>query len=288
MKKAITYGLYPLLLTIGLGMSILSIVYDWNLGIAYTYIAIIRFAILFGIEFLFPIEKKWKMTWKSFYRDIKYFITIGSTAYLFKFFIGLIAIQNAHFKGILTGLPIALSGIIALLAYEFLQYWFHRISHEAKGKFGMFLWKTHSIHHLPDKIYLLMHAVGHPINAIVVMLISQIVFIGMGANGQAMLLINTIISLQGLVSHYNVDIRAGWFNYIFIGTELHRYHHSADRNEGKNFGAILSVWDLVFGTFDYKPERPPKEIGVFDPAKYPDSSDILNVLKFPFQKNRID
>lgn len=28
-----------------------------------------------------------------------------------------------------------------------------------------------------------------------------------------------MIGFQGLVSHFNMDIRAGWLNYIFIGTE---------------------------------------------------------------------
>ncbi len=121
------------------------------------------------------------------------FITIGLTEYLFKYFIGLIAIKNAHFEGILISLPLVLAAVVALLIYEFLQYWFHRISHEAKGKFGLFLWKVHSIHHLPDKVYLLMHPVSHPINAIVVMLISQLVFVGLGVDAKTLLLINTIV-----------------------------------------------------------------------------------------------
>lgn len=225
------------------------------------------------------------MTWKSFFRDLKYAFVVGVISFGIKYLIGLYAIKNAVYHSVLSDLPVILSAIIALLCYEFLQYWFHRISHESKGKFGTFLWKVHAAHHLPDKVYLLMHPVSHPINAIVVLLISQIVFVGLGVNGQALLLINTIIGLQGLISHFNVEIKAGWLNYIFIGTELHRFYHSADVHEAQNFGAVLTVWDLIFGTFYYFKDAVPKEIGVFQPENYPDSNDIFKVIAFPFKKN---
>lgn len=284
MKKIITYGLYPFLLVLGLGVCALAILLDWNVSLTYTYIAIGRFVLLFGLEFIVPINAEWEMTWTSFLRDVKYFITIGLTGFLVKYAIGLVAIKNAYFEGILTSLSLVLAALVALLIYEFLQYWFHRISHEAQGKFGLFLWKVHSIHHLPDKVYLLMHPVSHPINAIVVMLIRQLVFVGLGVDAKTLLLINTIVSLQGLISHFNVEIKAGWLNYVFIGTELHRFHHSAKVEEAKNFGAVLAIWDIVFGTFYYQKDRVPKELGVFEPEKYPDSAEIFKVLGFPFKK----
>lgn len=37
----------------------------------------------------------------------------------------------------------------------------------------------------------------------------------------------------------------GWMNHVFIGPELHRYHHSADFNEAVNQGATLSLFDVL-------------------------------------------
>lgn len=62
-------------------------------------------------------------------------------------------------------------------------------------------------------------------------------FYWLGATREAVFAAGGIIGLQGLVSHCNVDLRAGWFNYLFAGTELHRYHHSGDPREAKNFGS---------------------------------------------------
>ena len=118
------------------------------------------------------------------------------------------------------------------------------------------------------------------------MLISQLVFVGLGVKAETLLIINTIVTSQGLLSHFNVEIKAGWLNYVFIGTELHRFHHSNKMEEAKNFGAVLSIWDIVFGTFYYKKKKLPTELGVVNPEKYPGSKDIVRVLIFPFLKNK--
>jgi sterol desaturase/sphingolipid hydroxylase (fatty acid hydroxylase superfamily) len=90
--------------------------------------------------------------------------------------------------------------------------------------------------------------------------------------------------MHGLFSHFNVDIRAGWMNYLFVGTELHRYHHSANVAEAGNFGATLSVFDLIFGTFVYRPGLPPQELGVT--GDLPPYERFAAVLALPFQRGR--
>jgi len=112
--------------------------------------------------------------------------------------------------------------------------------------------------------------------------IASITLYLLGANAETLLLANIIVTLQGLVSHCNLDLRAGWFNYLFVGTELHRYHHSANLAESKNYAATLSLLDLAFGTFYYRPGRVPERLGVLDPGAYPDSNELWKVMKLPF------
>jgi sterol desaturase/sphingolipid hydroxylase (fatty acid hydroxylase superfamily) len=216
---------------------------------------------------------------------LKYFVSGSLTFYLSRTAIGYAAIYlSEKNEGILKGLPFVLGFILVLLAYEFFLYWYHRLSHEMGGKFGEFLWRVHSIHHLPDKVYLLMHAVFHPLNAIAVTIILQGVLIMAGVDAKSMYLLNTFVGLQGLFSHYNVNIRAGFLNYIFVGTELHRFHHSANINEAKNYGQIISIWDIVFGTFVYKPGVLPERLGVTEPSEYPHSSEYWKGFLLPFAK----
>ncbi len=86
---------------------------------------------------------------------------------------------------------------------------------------------------------------------------------------------------QGLLSHFNVDVRAGWFNGVLVGTELHRFHHSADVAEAGNYAAVFSIWDRIFGTFRH-PSHAPHALGVPDRESYPPDRDWLGLWALPF------
>lgn len=286
MKKIITYCLYPVLLFSVIGLFILTLKYDWDLKTVFAWMAGFRFGILLLVEYLFPLKKEWKMTKKSFIRDLKWMasgiIIVGIT----KFGLPLLAIDlSTSNEGILQNTSIFTGALITLLVYEFFQYWYHRISHTGIGKFK-WLWKIHITHHLPKEVYLLMHPVLHPLNVIVVQVIIQGTLILLGARAESIFIFNALMGLQGLISHFNVEIKAGFLNYIFIGTELHRYHHSANMEEAQNYGSVISIWDIVFGTFYYKPNRIPKKIGVENEELYPKSTEIFKVLVLPFKKDR--
>lgn len=74
----------------------------------------------------------------------------------------------------------------------------------------------------------------------------------------------------------NSDIRAGLLNYVLIGAETHRYHHSA-LHRG-NYSSTLALWDQVFGTFVYRPRSVPGRLGLDDPSQYPDPRDFHRTL----------
>jgi sterol desaturase/sphingolipid hydroxylase (fatty acid hydroxylase superfamily) len=241
--------------------------------------------VLIVLETLFPADRRWKMTMRSFGRDLKYFAASGITIATTNLLFGLAAIRlSAGHSGPITGWPLYVSVPIALLAVDFLNYWQHRWSHELRGRLGAFLWRTHAAHHLPPQVYVLMHVAGHPLNIFLVRgFTSLLPLYLLGADAETVFIANVIVTLQGLVSHCNLDLRAGWFNYLFVGTELHRYHHSADIRESKNYAATLSILDLLFGTFVYRPGRLPERLGVVEPQRYPDANEFWRVMRLPFR-----
>lgn len=285
LRQAIKYGLYPSLLTLTIGFIIYTIHYDWDLKTAFTWLAFGRFSLLFAVEFCLPAKQQWKMTWSSFWRDLKYALVTLTVSRAIRFLIVLFALDLASVnqKGLLADSNLFIGFLFTALSAEFLQYWFHRFCHEGKGKIGSWFWRIHAAHHLPDKVYLVMHGVMHPFNQIISFALIQLALVGLGASAQSLFMVNALMGFHGLISHFNVDIRAGWFNYIFIGTELHRYHHSANLEESKNYGGFLTVWDIVFGTFYYRPNQLPERLGVVDPNQYPNSNDLWKVLTLPFK-----
>ena len=280
----VSYLFYPLLLGTTLALYFGAEVHGWNLATVFAWMGGARMALMLVVEFAFPAKPEWKMTWASFRRDLKYMAVNGGIAGLLKFGLGWLALDMSRFNtGIVANTSVLVEFLAVLLAFEFFQYWYHRLSHIGTGRWGAWLWKVHVAHHLPDKVYLLMHPVGHPLNLLISLALVQWPLVALGARPESIFLFNALMGLQGLVSHFNVDIKAGPLNYLLVGAELHRFHHSADMAEAKNFGVLTPFWDLVFGTFVYDPKRLPAALGVQSPDQYPASTELGKVLTLPFK-----
>jgi len=236
------------------------------------------------MERIWPADPKWRMTWRSFLRDIQFFLvnglTIGATNILFAAIGG--AAADNH-TGQLTAWPLWITVPVGIFSVDFIQYWEHRIAHESGGPLGRLMWRSHAAHHLPEQVYVLMHPASHPIYTFLVRaLATTLPLYLLGLTPEAVFLVNLTIGVQGIISHSNLDLRAGWFNYVFVGAELHRYHHSADASEAGNYGAVTPIWDILFGTFVYRPGKPPAALGVAEGEPYPSSERFWSVLALPF------
>lgn len=287
MSKFIRFGFYPLLLALTLAAGLFTLRAGSDLQKAFGIFTLVRLALLLLVERAFPFRKEWGMTWRSFLRDLKYAVVVGGFGFALKFAAGWLAIGLAdNTQGMLSSWPVFAQLLVLALTYEFFQYWQHRFSHEGRGVIGQFLWRSHVQHHLPQRVYLLMHVVSHPVNFVIVMAVNFGVIYGLGVGKDAEFLLNVIMGLQGLVSHFNVQISAGPLNYLLVGTELHRNHHSADLHEAGNYGVLTPFWDLLFGTFRYAPDRAPEALGVTEPDHYPSSNQILATMMLPFFPNK--
>ncbi len=285
MQWCMSYLFYPLLLGTTLALYAGGLAHGWNLAAVFVWMAGVRMALLLAAEFLYPAKAEWKMSWTSFKRDVKYMAVNGGIAGALKLGVAWLALDLSRLNtGIVTNTSILVEFLGVLLVFEFFQYWYHRLSHEGSDSWGAWLWKVHVAHHLPDKVYLLMHPVGHPLNFMISLALVQLPLVVLGARPESIFLFNALMGLQGLVSHFNVDIKAGFVNYLLVGTELHRFHHSADLSEARNYGVLTPFWDIVFGTFEYHPQRLPATLGVADPAHYPASTDLGKVLALPFRR----
>jgi sterol desaturase/sphingolipid hydroxylase (fatty acid hydroxylase superfamily) len=105
----------------------------------------------------------------------------------------------------------------------------------------------------------------------------------LGYTAKAVAIFSMINGLHGLISHFNVDVRMGWLSYVFAGTETHRYHHSADVNEAKKDGTKRMLYDILLGTFVYRPGVPPAELGVSPKTGLPPYDRFFAVMALPFR-----
>lgn len=286
LRRLVRWGLYPvswLVLLSGFVAIAEDVAAPRNIWM--TCIGILALC-FFLLEWLVPYERRWAMTRRSFFNDLKFIVINSGVVAGFTALLGLFAISLSTINtGWASNWPMPVQLFVCLLIYEAVNYALHRAMHETGGGLGQFLWRAHSAHHLPPRLYLMMHAVFHPLNGVMIQTVAVILPVWwMGYAPDVVTMFLMIMGLHGLISHFNVDIRMGWANYIFVGPELHRYHHSADAAEAKNYGGTLSIYDLLFGTFVYRTGRPPEHLGVAPDAGLPDYGQTLQVLKLPFTR----
>ena len=287
--RMIKYGLYPLLFIAMLGYALYELQKPAaQFGSDYGFYLLALVIVMLLVEVIHPLRAEWKMTHASFFRrDLPFMLIGGFTLVVVNYIAGWVILNFAVPRGdALAELPLVPAVVMALLIPDFIWYWVHRFSHEGRGAFGRWMWRMHVAHHLPQQVYLLMHGVAHPINILIVRGIFTVPLFLLGFSTESLFIANLVVGLHGFVSHFNVDIRAGWLNYLFMGTELHRYHHSTDPREGKNYASTVSLWDILFGTFYYRPHENPRRLGVAEPEHYPQDRELLKVLAVPFISDR--
>ena len=284
-ERVLSYSLYPLLFGAMIAYAAVELSQPAGLmGRYYAYYLLVLITVMLAVEIMHPLRQEWKMTTTTFLRrDLPYLVLGAVTIGVANFIAGWAVLHFGLARGNAHGaLPLIPAVVLALLIPDFIWYWVHRLSHERRGRIGRWLWAMHLAHHLPQQVYLLMHGVAHPLNTVIVRIILTAPLFFLGFSPEALFVANLVVGLQGLVSHFNVDIRAGWMNYVLMGTELHRYHHSADPAEARNFGAVVSLWDLLFGTLYYRPGIVAKRLGREHPDNYPQDRELLKVLALPF------
>lgn len=148
---------------------------------------------------------------------------------------------------------------------EFVKYWFHRLGHESP-----FWWRLHSVHHAVKRVYLLNGFRIHPLYHLLTYLLGYFPCILLGAPSETLMVHTVLLGIAGSFQHCNIHLKLGALNYVFSTNEIHRWHHSNDVREGnKNYGAILSVFDVLFGTYYNVPNAAPRTIGMVHEEGYP-------------------
>jgi sterol desaturase/sphingolipid hydroxylase (fatty acid hydroxylase superfamily) len=169
---------------------------------------------------------------------------------------------------------------LALLVYELGSYTLHRVCHHTS------LWRLHSVHHSVRRLYGLNAIRSHPIDLFLSVMTTSGPLLLLGVDALVFAQVTVLGTVNMWLQHANADMRTGWLDWIFVTPRLHRWHHSqALTEQQKNLGAILIVWDVVFGSrLAPRDRQPPEEVGtghaVGDVA-YPDT--FLAQLGAPFR-----
>jgi alkylglycerol monooxygenase len=145
----------------------------------------------------------------------------------------------------------AVPWVVAMVVVDFAYYWWHRLSHEVN-----FLWAAHAVHHQSED-YNLAVALRQ---SILTSFTSVPFYYPLALAGVPTVVYATAAAVSTLYQfwiHTELVGKLGWWERVINTPSHHRVHHAVNpRYLDRNYGAILIVWDRLFGTFAEEREAP--------------------------------
>ena len=149
------------------------------------------------------------------------------------------------------------------------------------------LCRFHIVHHADNNVDVTTGLSHHPVESV---LRGIFFFMGVALSGApmyAVMIFQTLIVIATQISHANISLPK-WLDkvvsIIFVSPNMHKvHHHWKQPYTDSNYGAVLSIWDRLLGTFM---SLDPKEIRYGLDRYYPNEKDehFVSLMKKPFQR----
>lgn len=191
-----------------------------------------------------------------------------------------------HFSfNLFVHVPILITWLFALLAWDFGFYWEHRLHHKVP-----LLWAIHVVHHQGEHFNLSLAIRNSWYSSL-----SSIPFFAL----LAIIGIPTSIFIAVSIFHYSVQFfnhnaitpKLGFLEHILVTPNHHRVHHIKDKYySNSNFSGSFIFWDKLFGSFKSAPTDKPLQYGSYGiPSQNPFWANMLpfmQLLKIPYVPNK--
>ena len=139
---------------------------------------------------------------------------------------------------------------LAVLLYDFCDYWLHRVSHESA-----LFWAAHVVHHQSRRFNLstaLRQESAYALSGWMFFLPMALV----GVPPAQFAIAGIVVLFYQFWIHTEQIGSLGPLDRWLSTPSNHRVHHATNaRYLDRNYGAILVVWDRLFGTFEPESER---------------------------------
>lgn len=162
--------------------------------------------------------------------------------------------------------------LLSFILLDFTLYLWHRANHGIDC-----LWLFHKVHHSDRSMNVTTAFRLHVMEVLMTTLVKAVFIVAVGVDASTLLVNELMVTLFVMFHHADFSFtgEASLGRWLIVPS-LHRLHHSEQRKEhDRNYGAVLSWWDGLFGTLSI---ATPKEIGLRDVKPL----GILELVKFGF------
>ena len=173
--------------------------------------------------------------------------------------------------------------VIGFLTLDFFGGWLvHIVEHKVN-----LLWRFHIVHHADNNVDVTTALRHHPIESVLRGIFFLMGVFVSGAPMYAVMIFQTLLVLFAQFSHANISLPR-WLDkmlsYVLVSPNMHKVHHHWQQPyTDSNYGAVLSIWDRMFGTYK---KLDPSQIHYGLDRYYPNErdEDFIMLMKKPFQK----
>jgi len=143
---------------------------------------------------------------------------------------------------------VGLSLVAGFLLVDFLRYLVHRCEHAVP-----LFWRFHALHHSDPDVDVTTSVRHHPVEYVAASAVYWFAVILLDVPASVVLSHGLAVFGMAAVQHGNVRVPEWlerWLQLVLVTIDMHRIHHSVVyRQANSNYGAVLSIWDRIFGTY---------------------------------------
>jgi sterol desaturase/sphingolipid hydroxylase (fatty acid hydroxylase superfamily) len=219
------------------------------------------FIVFLPLERLYAIHRQ-KVIRPEYFTDVlfyagQYILWNGLVVYLLSWIArGVDLLPLESLRAWRAGLPFALQVFLVVVLCDLGIYWGHRLQHRST-----FLWRFHRVHHTAEHLDWVAAYREHPLDNLYTRLIESLPAIVLGFPLAAIAGLIMFRGLWGLFIHSNAEVPIGPLKYILGSPRLHHWHHAIGAGNDCNYGNLMPVMDVIFGTY-HEPPAMPERYGI--------------------------
>lgn len=212
------------------------------------------FAIFAVMEAIYPRDlnsqerlRRWPANW---------ILTVMTVALMAAAPVGLLAAADFAARekwGLLNNVETTIEVALAasFLGRAFLSWFQHFLMHKVP-----LFWRIHRVHHLDTRLDTSSTVRFHPLEFVVTLPITLAGVVAFGPHALAILVYELLDASITIFTHANIRLPR-WLDALLrlaiVTPDVHRVHHSSYQPEtDSNFGAVLTIWDRLLGTYRSK------------------------------------
>jgi len=239
-----------------------------------------------GIEMIRPLFKGGFRSWAHSRTNLVFLATLIIINGIFGLLtMGLFTWIDATGWGLLNQVEWTpwLELLVTVMAFDLIsQYLAHLTVHRVKP-----LWRIHLVHHSDTHVDATTGTRLHPLDFITRESFAVLAVFIMGAPLAFYLFYRILTIAFTYFNHSNLSLPLALdkaISWVIISPNTHKFHHHFEEPwTDRNFGNIFSIWDRVFGTFEYGDvEKIVYGLDVTDDRK---ADDLAYQMMLPIKNN---